>query len=104
MDIRAFAKRERLKTRRDEVNEEIIPGRGWKLQAHRIGEEAVLTSRGSHIYEHGDGRLAATFLKGTPRTWGFRKRRGLAVGMELHQDGDEEGTLLFDPSRSSTRS
>jgi hypothetical protein len=80
MDVGAFAESQRLKVRRDEDGTQIIPGKA------------------GHVWAYGAGRLAVTLLELTPRTWGHRKRACLAVGMDLHQDGDYEGTLLFDPT------
>jgi len=76
-----FAERHRLRIRRDEDGTRIIPGKY------------------GHLWED-DERLAVTiFGPGTtPRIWGNRRRACEAVGMELTQDGDSEGTLVFDPS------
>ena len=79
-DLRAFAEKQRLRQRRGEDGEFRFPG--------RTGE----------IYPFGDGQMAVLVLEQTVRRWRFRKREGLAVGMEVIQDGDAEGTLLFDPS------
>jgi hypothetical protein len=51
----------------------------------------------SHIFEHGEGKLGISLLFNSARTWATAKARCLAVGMELHQDGETEGTFLFDP-------
>lgn len=79
-DLRAFADRHRLRLRRGKDGDFQFPGRS--------GE----------IYAFGDGRMAVLVLEETARRWRFRRREGLAVGMEIIQDGDLEGTLLFDPS------
>ena len=36
-------------------------------------------------------------LLGSVKRWNNAKRYLLAEGFELHQDGETEGTLLFDP-------
>jgi hypothetical protein len=80
MKLADFAERHRLRVRRAEDGEPHVPGRDGQL------------------YEHDDARLAVVYLDGTPRAWGHRKRACLAAGMTLLQDGDAEGTLLFDPA------
>jgi len=79
MDLRSFAEDNRLRVRRDEDNTQIITG--------KVG----------HLWEYGEGKLAVTLLDLTPTKWGFRRNACLAVGMQLDQDGHDEGTLLFDP-------
>lgn len=79
-DLRAFAERHRLRLRRGDDGDLRFPGRAGEICAF------------------GDGRMAVLVLEGTVRRWRFRKREGLASGMEFIQDGDTEGTLLFDPS------
>jgi hypothetical protein len=37
----------------------------------------------------------------TTEMWTNRKKACLAVEMELHQDGDREGCLLFDPRNAA---
>lgn len=49
------------------------------------------------VHEYGDGRLSASFLDLTPRRWGTVRRALEDVGCELMQDGDDEGSLTFDP-------
>jgi len=80
MSLRAFAENNRLKVRRDEDNTRIIPGKH------------------GHIWDHGDDLFGVTLLDLTPRKWTHRKKLCLEAGMELQQDGDFEGTLLFDPT------
>lgn len=80
MDLRSFAEDNRLRVRRDEDNTRIIPGTAGQ------------------IWEYGEGKLAVTLLDLTPTKWGFRRNACLAVGMQLDQDGHDEGTLLFSPS------
>jgi hypothetical protein len=81
MTLQAFAEDHRLTVRRDEANDRIIPGKH------------------GHIWERGE-RFAVTLLDLTPRKWNHRKRLCLEEGMELDQDGDFEGTLLFDPTNA----
>lgn len=80
MDLKELAEANRLRTRRDEDGSSIIPGKD------------------GHIYSHGTNRFGVVVFEQTPRKWGFRKRACLDAGMELFQDGDYEGTCLFDPA------
>jgi hypothetical protein len=78
-----------VKTRRDSCDEEIIPGKPRKL---------VRPEDGCHIYDHGDGRHFGLYLTfRTPRKWTAAKQRLSAAGFSLQQNGETEGTLLFDP-------
>ena len=84
IDICAFAQRHRLKTQRDECGELVIPGKAGQ------------------IYDHGSGRFGALFMppanRRTPRRWGNVRRKLAAAGFEVVQNGDAEGSLLFDPA------
>ena len=84
--IYTLAEKHRLKVRRAEDGELLIPGRH------------------GHLYEHEPGLMGLCLSVDpprksfTPRKWGCCKRACLTSGMRLHQDGDDEGTLLFDPA------
>lgn len=78
-ELRDFAERHRLRLRRGPDGDFRFPG--------RTGE----------VYAFGDGRMAALVLEETVRRWRYRRREALGLGMEIIQDGDTEGTLLFDP-------
>lgn len=81
--ITNFATTHRLKTAVDSDHTTIIPG--------RTGQ----------IYDHGDGTLGVIFQTNRYRTreaWNNRRKKAESVGMTLHQDGDYEGALLFDPT------
>lgn len=80
MEARLFAEKYGLKAKRDECGELIIPG--------RVGQ----------IYEYGSGRFGALFMPPgdpRPRAWGNFRRKLLAAGFHLLQNGDAEGCLLF---------
>jgi hypothetical protein len=77
--LRVFAKGHRLKFKCHEDNTLIISG--------KVG----------HIWEFDEERLAVTLLDLSPNMWSYRRKACLNAGMELGQDGDGEGTLLFDP-------
>jgi hypothetical protein len=82
MTLKEFAEQYRVRTRRDSCDEEIIPGKKFC----------------SHIYDHGDGRFGLCLILQTPTKWTFAKKRLSGEGFSLRQDGDTEGTLLFDPT------
>jgi hypothetical protein len=89
MTIKEFAEKHNLNVRRDSCGEETIPGKPSK--AERVEDR-------SHVYDHGDGKLfGVCLLFASAKRWGNAKRRLLALGSELRQQGDTEGTLLFDP-------
>jgi hypothetical protein len=52
----------------------------------------------SHIFDNGDGRLSVALLLATSLLWSNAKKRLLGLGFVLHQDGDTEGVLTFDPA------
>lgn len=86
MNIKTFAAKHNLKTKTDACGDTIIPGKHGQLYDHEDHED------------HEDGERFAVIHSTTPRKWGFTRTECLAAGMELHQDGDNEGTLLFDPN------
>jgi hypothetical protein len=87
MKISAFAERYRLKLRREPGRD---PGDSTQIIAGRLG----------HIYEYDTVVFGVMFIPSgaiRPRLWHSSREKGLAAGMTLLQDGDWEGTLLFDP-------
>lgn len=93
MNIQEFSAKYRLRIAKDEDGLEIVPG--------LKGE--------SHIYDHEDGQhLGVCFMplkrRSTPlnyasatRAWKLARTELLEAGGALGQDGDFEGTVLFDP-------
>jgi len=96
--IEQFVETYRVKPRKDSCGEVIIPGKPRKTK---------WTEDKSHIYENGDNQASRQFglclmnplpyteSKGTYRN---AQKRLLAAGFIQGQDGDSEGTFLFDPS------
>lgn len=80
--LRAFADQYRLKTSLDECRELIIPGRQGQ------------------IYEYSDTQLGVMFSPNDshPRRWSYLRRRAIAAGLRVVQDGDSEGAFVFDPN------
>ena len=84
-NLAQFAERKRLRIKRDEVGELMIPG--------RIG----------HLYEHDGGVLALMLASpngddpSLDNTLRARMQKALREGLELKQRGDYESTFVFDP-------
>ena len=87
-----FAKDRRLRVRRDECNEAIIPGRRGQIYQHN--NDGSVFGVMYMPFATKDDRWGAW----TPRRWGMFKRAALAIGMTLLQNGDSEGCLAFDPA------
>lgn len=80
--IQQFAERHRLRVSRDGCNDPIISGR--RTARH-------------HIFDNGDGRLGVLLMfDGSPAKWTNAKKKAVAVGLIVRQDGGSEGTMLFD--------
>jgi hypothetical protein len=82
-DITRLAEQYRLRTQRDGQGEMFIP-----------------CQRGQ-IYHHGGQTMGALVInegkaRSSPKVWGNVRRGLLAAGFTLHQNGDAEGSLLFD--------
>lgn len=94
--LRQFAEQNRLRTRRDEDNTLVAVGR---LAKSRPGVR--------RISDYEDGRLLLSIHNSvdsdaeyrlSKRGWTYVKKRCLGAGMTLHQNGDREGSFLFDPA------
>jgi hypothetical protein len=83
MDVRLFAEKYGLKAKRDECGEHIIPG--------RLGQ----------IYEYGAGRFGCMVMASSARHWNTARRKLGTAGCQVIQNGDTEGTALFDPQDNS---
>jgi len=83
LDFKEFAeKKYRVRTRRDSCGEEIITSRN-PLR---------------HVYDHGDGkRFGVLLLLKTKQQWTYAKRQLLDAGFTIKQNGETEGTALFNP-------
>lgn len=82
--LNGFSQRYRLKIRRDGCGDPIVPA--------KLG----------HLYEHGNGRFGIVLEDPANRPTRARallsrRRKALAAGFTLHQAGDAESILLFDP-------
>ncbi len=80
MTLEEWAASNRVRVRKAEDGERIVPGR-----------------RG-HVYDNGGGELRAMFTLGArhrPRLWGSVRRKLEAAGCRIVQDLDGEGTIAF---------
>ena len=78
--IERFAETHRLRVRKDECGDPVIPGR----KRHQI-------------FDHGDGRLGVLLMFDCSKEWNKRRKVLTAAGFALRQDARTEGTALFDP-------
>lgn len=83
--IHAFAKQYRLRLSHDTDGTTVIRGHA-----------------SCQLYEYDEGKLAVLIAsdlqKPTPRRWAGIRKKCLAAGMILRQNGDGEGALSFDPN------
>jgi hypothetical protein len=81
--VRAFSEKYRTRTRRDQCGELVIPGK-----------------RG-HVFEYGANRFGVILMLATKKRWNFLKRKLVAAGLQLKQEADTEGALIFDPANDA---
>ena len=94
--IEQFAETYRVKPRKDSCGDRIVPG---KPRQTRWPEEK------SHIYEGDNGQFGLSLMNPLPYPEGKAKytnakKRLLEAGFIQGQDGDSEGTFLFDGSNA----
>lgn len=93
MDVRAFAERHNVRARKDSCGDFIIPGRKTAVDMPDRVEYR------NHIYDgFDDGLLGLCLMFTTRKRWTFAKRKMLAAGFAIRQDGDTEGCATFDPA------
>jgi len=76
--VQHFAASHRVRTKRDECGELIIPGKA------------------GHVYEYGPAVFGVLLMLETARQWNSARRRLEATGFRTYQCGDSEGAALFD--------
>ena len=92
MNIESFAAKYRLKVKRSPDDDGLL----------------VINGKYGQVYEHSGSELAVSFTPGldknrrgigswSPKKWNNARRAALAAGMTVCQDGDSEGSLLFNP-------
>jgi hypothetical protein len=84
MDIKQFAEKYKVKTKRDGCDDTIIAGKH------------------GHVYEGFDsGRLGVCFMFGTPKKWNRVRKSVEAAGMKVTQNAHTEGCATFDPANTT---
>jgi hypothetical protein len=77
---------------------EVITGKhGLRVNRDLCGEQFI-PCRAGQLYEHGGGLFAVLVLAPTVKRWNSIRRKLQAAGFVTRQDGDTEGSLLFDPT------
>ena len=71
-----------------------------RLKSVRGADESYVQGRDGTVTEYSPDRLHLVLSPGTGNAgwWNNRRRTALASGMTLDQDGDTEGSLIFDPN------
>lgn len=80
MDIAEFARKYRLKVRRDECGDLVIAGTAGVIS------------------ENASGRLIVLTLFESRRKWNTIRKKLVKAGFVIAQCGDTEGTAIFDPT------
>jgi hypothetical protein len=94
--LRLFSERQKLKVLRDECGDGVIVGRKLRRwNARYPAPKYRIDKFVGHIYEYSPGVLGLVFMPRQPYKWKHLRRKLLAEGFVLHQNGDWEGTLLF---------
>jgi hypothetical protein len=109
MTLVEFAEQYRVRTRQDECGETIIPGKLWKVRPKsNFASPNRLWQYGHQIYEHGKGQFGLLLMfpvdndkeiggSGKSAKWVNAQKRLIAAGFTIRQNGDAEGTALFNP-------
>jgi hypothetical protein len=85
MTIQGFAEQYRLKVKRDECGDQIIPGKH------------------GHVYEHSAADLGVYLTFKSVRKYNFAAKTLRANGFIHRQDAETEGTFLFVPTLAACR-
>lgn len=83
--------------------EQFASERRLRLRKDECGDLMVSAKLG-HIYEHGPGVLGVVFSESdqySNKILLARRRQLVKVGLALHQIGDAESILLFDPTNAT---
>jgi hypothetical protein len=102
MHIEEFSQQYRVRTRRDECGEAVIPGKLWKAQPK------PKRFYGHQVFEFDDGQFGVLLMfpvengheigsSGKSARWANARKTLLLAGFTLHQDSDAEGIALFNP-------
>ena len=88
--IEQFAERFKVKTRRDECGDTIIPGKQHKFAD---GQSSIFGG-------YDNGQLGVALLFGTKTKWTYARRKLEEAGFFVRQLGETEGVLTFDPANA----
>lgn len=68
--------------------------RDCRLALASTDDAPVVSSTSGQVFQHTDDLLAATITS----RWPSSRRKLIAAGCAVLQDGDDEGTVSFDPN------
>ena len=68
--------------------------RDYRLAMASTDDAPAVTGSGGHVFQHTDELLAVTINN----RWASSRRKLMAAGCAVLQDGDDEGTVSFDPN------
>ena len=73
-----------------------------KVSKDECGDASICGKHG-HIYEHGAGRLGVCIISksGNAYRWNRARAAFAAAGMDITQNGDQEGCATFDPENAT---
>ena len=73
----------------------------YRLKARRAEDgEPVILGKFGNIYEHDASTLGLFFVPNRPRCWSHARRKLEAADFTIWQNGDDEGSALFDPTNT----
>jgi hypothetical protein len=90
LNIKEFAQKYRVNTKRDSCGEDIVVG-SIRPDGPARPECA------SHIYQNDSVQFGLFLPFRTKTKWTFAKKKLVAAGFTIKQDGDTEGIALFNP-------
>lgn len=102
--IKSFAESHRVKIRQDSCGDLVISGK------QHTDDMPVQIEYCSHIFDCEDGHHLGVCLmfapsgdgkSGKSAKWVNARKKLIAAGFTIHQDGDAEGIALFDPSNNA---
>ena len=68
--------------------------RDYRLEVNAADDPPSVRGTGGHICQYADDLLAVTIIN----HWASSRRKLIAAGCAMVQNGDDEGTVSFDPN------
>lgn len=65
-----------------------------------VDETTIVPGKHGQIFDYGDGRIAVMVQPGRSSVWPRTRKKLIEAGFEIAQNGDHEGTALFDPANA----